>query len=212
MSEGVNQGRRRGLARIGMGLVAVMFPVLAGLARANPPDPVVLVRETVDGVVAVLRQQPDGLADQSDEVMRLVEQQVAPHFDFTTMSRLVLGVTWRRASEAERTQFTAAFRQLLVRTYSKSLSQFKDEQVVVQPLSRPPREDEVTVNTEVQQSAGLPIPIDYRMQLRGSVWKVVDVVIDGVSLVTNYRTTFAQKLQTQSLRELIAQIERGQGA
>jgi phospholipid transport system substrate-binding protein len=122
------------------------------------------------------------------------------------MSSWVLGKYWRTATPAQRDRFTQEFRTLLVRTYAKSLSEYTDNKITYLPMRGSPQQSEVKVRTEVEQPGGFPIPIDYDLYRKGDDWKVYDVTIDGVSLVTNYRTTFANQIREDGLDKLIATL------
>jgi phospholipid transport system substrate-binding protein len=122
------------------------------------------------------------------------------------MSSWVLGRYWRNATPKQRQEFTEQFRTLLVRTYAKSLSSYTDNKITYLPFRSSPDQTDVKVRTEVDQPGGFPIPIDYDLYLKGDEWKVFDVTIDGVSLVTNYRTTFANQIRMDGLDKLISSL------
>ncbi len=123
------------------------------------------------------------------------------------MSKWVLGKTnWRSASEEQRSQFVIEFRTLLVRTYAKALLEYSDEEIVYKPVTSNPESNIVTVETEVKQSGGNMIPINYRMHASGGEWKVVDVAVDGISLVSTYRGSFAAEIRKNGIDSLIAKL------
>ncbi len=130
-----------------------------------------------------------------NSIYNLLNQIVAPHFDFDATARLVLGHYWRAANPQQQQRFIEEFRTHLVHFYAVSLAKYKDQKIDYKPLHAPAAADEVVVNTEVQQQNGLPIPIDYRMHLKDGDWKVYDITIDGVSLVTSNRSNFAAEIQ-----------------
>lgn len=186
-------------------LLAVGLAVGATAAAAVQPAQE-LVQQTTDKMLSTLKAERVTIEQHPSRIYDLVNQIVLPHFDFERMSSWVLGKYWRTATPAQRQKFTEEFRTLLVRTYGKSLSAYTDNKISYLP-SRPSAQDnEVKIRTEVAQPGGLPIPIDYDLYLKGDAWKVYDVTIDGVSLVTNYRTTFANQIRQGGLDKLIASL------
>lgn len=187
---------------VGMWLMAWFAGGLA-FAAQSPQE---LVKQTTDQMLSKLRDERQVIDQHPERIYDLVDQIVLPHFDFERMSQLVLGKYWRSASPEQRQRFVEQFRNLLVRTYAKSLSSYTDNKVNFLPFRGGPTPQDVTVRTEVEQPGGFPIPIDYSLYLKDDEWKVYDVVVDGVSLVTNYRTTFANQIRQESLDKLIASL------
>jgi len=173
------------------------------LAIKAPQD---LVAETTDKITGVLRVEQDKIKANPNRLYEVVDEVVLPHFDFNRMSSWVLGKYWRQANKNEREQFTQEFRSLLVRTYAKALNDNYDKKIDMLPVRLSSDGKEATVKTEVQQDAGFPIPIDYKMYIKGDAWKVYDVSVDGISLVANYRTSFAQEIRKDGLPKLIARL------
>jgi phospholipid transport system substrate-binding protein len=132
---------------------------------------------------------------------------VLPHFDFTRMTRLAVGRSWSQASAEQREALTKEFRTLLVRTYSSSLSQYRNQKIEVKPLQAAPGDTDVLVRTAVIQEGGPPIPIDYRMEKMPQGWKVYDVVVDGASLVTTYRGSFNDQIQRSGIDGLLKTLQ-----
>jgi phospholipid transport system substrate-binding protein len=123
------------------------------------------------------------------------------------MTRLAVGRNWAQASDAQKEALTKEFRTLLVRTYSTSLTQFRDQKIEVKPLKMAAADQDVTVRTAVIQQGGPPIPIDYSMEKQGAEWKVYDVVIDGASLVTTYRGSFNDQIQKGGIDGLVKTLQ-----
>ncbi len=126
-----------------------------------------------------------------------------PHFDFTRMTRLAVGRSWAQATDAQKEALIREFRMLLVRTYSTSLSQYRNQTIDVKPAKVAAGDKETVVRTVVNQPGGQPIPIDYGMERTDAGWKVYDVVIDGVSLVTTYRGSFNDQIQKTGVDGLV---------
>lgn len=189
----------------------VGLALLAGgnvLAAVSPQE---LVQRTAEEMLTKLRAEKQVIERHPERIYELVNQIVLPHFDFERMSSWVLGKHWRAATPAQKERFMTEFRTLLVRTYAKSLSEYTDSKISYLPMRPSPQEDQAKVRTEVDQPGGFPIPIDYELRRQGDQWKVIDVTIDGVSLVTNYRSTFASQIRQDGLDKLITVLsERNQ--
>jgi len=156
-----------------------LLGVLAATAALAQEAPDALVKRTADEILAIVRQDKDLQAGNPQKVVALAEQKVLPYFDFERMTRLAVGRGWRQASPEQRQALTSAFRTMLVRTYSTSLSQYRNQTIEVKPLKMAPADTDVTVRTQVIQQGGPPIPIDYAMEKQDNQWKVYDVIVDG---------------------------------
>lgn len=206
---------RRHFQRLVTGLLAgiLSLPLAAGAAEPTVPtasqdDPLQLVRQVSERTLAHLRAEHDRLKQNPELIYALIEKEVLPHFDFISMSAWVLGKYWRRASKEQKLRFIRAFRTLLVRTYGVALLDYTDQEIRFLPLRDDPANGDVTVRSEVIQPGGKTIAINYRLHRRKGVWQVYDVSVDGVSLVTNYRTSFATEIQQQGLEALIERLEQ----
>lgn len=169
-------------------------------------QPDVLIRVTAEKVLKALEDEQDRLKKDPDFVYQLVDEIVLPHLDFEKMAKLALGKNWRKAKGNQKQEFTDAFRQMLVRTYSKSLNEYTGQTIKYLPFKAKSDETRVTVKTEVDQKGGFPIPIDYTLYNKNGSWKVYDISIDGISLVTNYRGTFAKEIREIGIDGLIKKL------
>ncbi|MGE0484451.1 MAG: phospholipid-binding protein MlaC [Gammaproteobacteria bacterium] len=169
-------------------------------AAADPMPPDQLVRTTAEDVLAVLRADPDGDMRALSEV---VDTRVVDHFDFGAMTRLAVGKHWRQADSTQKATLTDEFRTLLVRTYSVALKAFVDYHIDYRPLDLAADARQATVQTMVSKDGGKPIRMDYRMIARDDGWKVYDVLVDGVSLVVNYRSLFGSTVERSGIGGLI---------
>ena len=177
-------------------------------ARAADEAPDAMVKRIADEVVAIVKTDKDLQSGNSAKVVQLAEQKVLPHFDFTRMTRLAVGRNWQQATPEQREALTKEFRTLLVRTYSSSLSQYRDQKIQVKPLQVSPGDEDVVVRTAILQENGPQIPIDYRMEkTKDQGWKVYDVVIDGASLVTTYRGSFNDQIQRGGIDALVKTLQ-----
>ena len=177
------------------------FNTSPAMAADMPPD--VLARTTTQEVLAILKQDKDIKNNNMAKVYQLVEAKILPNFDFNRMTQLAVGKHWPRATARQKQELVTQFRNLLVRTYSTSLTAFTNQTVEFKPLTMKPDDTDVTVHSEIRQPGGQPIPIDYSMYKTSFGWKVYDVTIDGVSLVTNYRSSFASTIRQSGIDGLI---------
>lgn len=177
--------------------------LVAAAANAQDVGPDELVRRTTNDVLAVIRADKDIQAGNTRKVVELAEQKVIPNFDFARMTQLAVGRSWRDASDAQKESLTREFRTLLVRTYSTSLGQYRNQTIDVKPTKLAPGDKDVVVKTLVNQSGGQAIPIDYSMEKSDKGWKAYDIQVDGVSLVTNYRSSFADEIRKGGVDGLI---------
>lgn len=188
--------------------------LLLALPALAADEPQQLVQSTSEQVLQRLKKEHDRLQANPDLIYPLVEDVVLPHFDFTKMSQWVLGVNWRAASDEQKARFTEQFRNLLVRTYAKALLEYTDQKINYLPLRASDDPRTVMVRTEIVQPGGQNIPVYYSMYNKGGRWMVYDIAIDGVSLVSNYRTSFANDIRQSGIDALIirlAEMNRSKG-
>ena len=195
--------RSRALAVAVVGMVAWSMAIAAGAEHSART----LVRETTSRLVEVLKSERESLREDPQLLHEIVDEYVLPYFDFERMSRRVLGKHWKKAAPEQRSQFVMAFRSLLVRTYTKALSEYRDQTITyLDPVARK-KDDEVIIPVQVEQGGSSPIRIAYAVYQDGEDWKVFDVSINGVSLVKNYRSSFRSEIARHGLDALIARIE-----
>jgi len=188
-------------------LTSVLLLSVLGVAHAEvaPED---LVRKTADEILTEIKTHRDVYTKDYAKLYKMADEKVLLHFDFRRMSQWVLGRFWREATPEQRERFTSEFRDLLVGTYSQALLNYNDQKIVYLPVQRKPGDTDVTVKTEVKQTGGQPnIPIQYSFyKNKEGAWKVYDITIEGVSLVTNYRSVYATKIREKGMDTLIAEI------
>lgn len=177
--------------------------LLTGLsvAAADVPAPEQLVRNTSRDVLEVIKKE--NLAPADKRFRDLVEAKVLPSFDFNRLTALAVGKYWRQATPDQQAALAREFRTLLVRTYSTAIGANKVQDINVKPVKMGDADTDATVRTEVITASGQPFPIDYRLIKTPAGWKVYDVAVEGVSLVTNYRTSFNQTIQKDGIDGLI---------
>ena len=195
-------------------LLKYLMPMLAAgwlsvSAQAAEIGPDVLARNVTNDVLRIVRQDKDIAEGNTAKVNALVEQKILPLFDFKHMTQLAVGKHWPKATPEQQESLTKQFRAMLVRTYASSLTSVADYKIEFKPFRASPDDDEVTVSTEVSKPGAPPIPIDYRLDKAGNNgWKVYDVVVDNVSLVTVYRNSFNSEVRKGGIDGLIAALPR----
>lgn len=175
----------------------------AGAAYAEVIAPDVLIKNTVQEVTAVIKQDKDIQAGNQKKIVALVDAKVLPHFDFQRMTQLAVGRYWRTASPEQRQALVTQFRDMLVRTYTKVFTVYRDQTIEVKPLRSAPGDTEVTINTVISKPGSQPTLVDYEMKMSADGWKVFDISIEGVSMVMSYRGTFASQIQQDGIDGLI---------
>jgi len=185
-------------------LLVLSLLLAAASVRAQDIAPEVLVKTTTDDIVANIRKDKE-LTKDAQKLQALVDAKVLPHFNFTRMTMLAVGRPWRDATPAQREELVKQFRTLLVRTYSTALEQYSSQTIEVKPTAKSSDTD-ATVRMQINQPGGQPIPMDYRMEKTPQGWKVYDVSVEGVSIVTTYRSTFAAEVGKGGIDGLIKTI------
>lgn len=168
--------------------------------------PDALVKRTAEDVLAIVKSDRDIQAGNHAKIFALTEEKVLPNFNFVRVSRLVLGKNWTRATPEQRTNFQKEFRTLLLRTYATALSKYQDQTIEFLPLRMVDDAKTASVKTKIIQSGGQPIAVDYSLAREEDAWKVYDIVIERVSLVTNYRGQFSQEVRKNGLDSLIVKL------
>lgn len=187
--------------------LTTLLLMLAGFAAgAQDTAPDALVQGVSNDVITIVKQDRDIQRGNTKKILDLVEAKVLPHFDFQRMTQLAMGAGWRRATPEQQKQLIDEFRTLLVRTYSSGLANYRDQVIEYKPLRAKPEDAEVIVRSEVKQTGAQPVPIDYSMQKTPQGWKVYDVAIGGVSLVTTYRDSFVQEVRANGVDGLIKSL------
>ncbi|HTD89974.1 MAG TPA: ABC transporter substrate-binding protein [Burkholderiales bacterium] len=192
------------IRKIAAALGTLMFMAGAANVAYAQTAPDALVKSTVDEVLGVIKTSKDRRV-----LVDVVEKKVLPHFDFQAMTRLAVGRFWQEASPAQQKSLENAFRGLLVTTYTQALSQSatSDQTVEVRPVAAKAADEDITVKTFVKDPSRKPLSIDYRLAKAGNAWKVYDVVVENLSLVTNYRSSFNAEISKSGIDGLIKALE-----
>jgi len=190
-----------------IGLLLLAASVTAFEVRAEGPPPDVLVRNTTEEVLTIVRNDKDIKAGKVDRIVDLIEEKVAPHFDFPRMTRLAVGRAWRDATPAQRDALIKEFRTLLVRSYSAAFTAYTGVTVEYRPFRFNPGDTEASVQTLIKLPDGKEsIAVDYDMTLTPNSWKVYDVRVAGASLIINYRNLFALDIDRGGIDGLIKSL------
>lgn len=179
---------------------------VSALAFAQGASAEALVKDVTDEVLSILRQDKGIQSGDRQRAVSLIETKVAPHFDFGRMTSLAVGAAWRRANADQQQTLVREFRTLLIRTYANALVAYRDQTVTFKS-SKPGEAGEVTVRSQIKQPGGRPIGLDYSLVKSGDDWKVIDVMVDNISLVTNYRSSFAVEADKGGIEGLIKALQ-----
>ena len=189
---------------IGLGLVCHSF----GLANAAGADPETIVRQATAEIYRALDEQCETIQREPEHLYALVDSILMPHADLHRMSQWVLGKYWRDASDSQRREFIEQFRQLLIRTYSTAVQLASLEDISYLPTREGTRSDRTTVRTEINRPGNATVAVFYLVYQTGGDWFVYDIQVDGVSLVNNYRTTFAEEIRGKGFSGLIDSLQQ----
>jgi len=181
--------------------------IFATVVWAAEPAPDVLIKSVANEVLDIVRKDRDIQTGNTKKTLDLVENKILPHFNFKRMTQLALGREARKATPEQLEVISGEFRDLLVRTYSKALSEFSNHEIIFKPFKMAATEADVKVRSEIRQTGGKPVAIDYYLEKSASGWKVYDVEVAGVSLVTTYRGSFAQEIQANGVDGLIRSLQ-----
>lgn len=191
------------------GVCVSLALVGSGLAQATPDA---LVKRISGEVLDVAKTDKAIQAGDVNKIIALVDTKVMPSVNFEVMTRSAVGPQWRQASAEQRSKLQAEFKTLLVRVYAGALTQIKDQTVEITRTQPVPQSTQVVVQSEVR-GQGEPIKLDYRLDKFGEDWKIIDVNVGGIWLVTSYRSQFAQELGKGGIDGLVgALVERNKAA
>ena len=192
---------KKSLYTLFIGLVLAVSPLFA---QEEAPD--VKIKKVTEDVLTIVRQDKDIQSGNTQKAIELVEARVLPHFNFQHMTALAMGRDWNKASPEQKTRLSEEFKTLLVRTYSNALTSYRDQTLRYKPFKMQPGETDVVIKTEIVQPGAKPIQLDYSLEKQGNDWKVYDVIVAGVSLVSNYRDTFNQEVRANGVDSLIQML------
>lgn len=165
-----------------------------------------LVKDTANDVLSIIKNDKEIQAGNTQKIYLLAEEKILPNFDFERVCRMVLGKNWRDANDAQKAGFQKEFRSLLIRTYASALGKYRNQEIVYKPATLSADKTVATVKTEILQDSGPSIAVGYTLKLEDDAWKVFDIEIEKISLVTNYRSQFSSEIRQNGLDSLINKL------
>ncbi len=186
-------------------LFTIIFCLMAQIALAGVAADV-FVKAIADDVLAIVKKDKEIQAGDQQKVFTLAEEKILPHFNFEHVCRLVLGKNYVKANKEQQDAFQKEFRTLMLYTYASALSKYRNQTIEYKPLKDYADDKQVVVKTLILQSGGQPIGVDYTLESINDSWKVYDISIEGVSLVTNYRSQFGNEIRQGSIDSLIQKL------
>ncbi len=192
-------------------LIAVSFlffwPATAVRSASDQGAEAVIVSAT-ESIYRAIQEQCTEIETNPLQLHKLVEEILIPHADFKRMAQLALGKHWRTADADQRSEFVTQFRHLLNRTYATAVQMASLEAIRYLPARTGSKPDTTVVRTEVRRPGEPLVTISYNLYRTNEQWLVYDILVDGISLVSNYRSTFAEEIRTKGLPGLIKELER----
>lgn len=197
------------------GLLFATNSMATANADASAPGPDVALKATTLNMLRSINADRKTLANAPDKLKLLVEKIILPQIDFISASKLVLGKYWRQADQTQKIQFIRQFRTVLLRFYSAAIYEYvsgKDKALPEDlfhyfPLNAKPDDSSTTVRAELKSDSGQAIPIHYRMHMTSKGWKIYDLSVEGISIITTYKNNFASELKAKGIDDLIASLE-----
>lgn len=188
-------------------LVTLVLFLPVGQAHAADEDIRALAEEVTEKILARTAARRDELRQHPERLSAALGDLVNPYFDFQAMTQSAMGKYWPRASASEKSAITSEYTKLLIRTYGAAVLNYSGKPIEYEQPRRSKDGKRVEVPSEVTPASGQPVSIDYRMHQVGDKWKVYDVKIDGISLIANYRTSFASEIRKGGMSGLIAALK-----
>lgn len=191
--------------RIGLSVLLLSVATIANAEDLNPPQKV--IQDTSELLYNIVKNDKEKLANR-DYVFQLVNDVLEPRVDLEKISKLVLGKYWRKATDEQKTQFQKEFKDLFVNTYATAFNEFGEWTVHFLPMTLDPTQTRIIVKTEIIQPSRPPVAVNYRMAInKEGEWKAYDVIIEGISMVTNYKSSFATTIKNAGgLDKVIQQL------
>jgi phospholipid transport system substrate-binding protein len=190
-------------------LGAALLTLGAAAAAPVPPDEV--VKTTTAQLQKVIAEREKEFRASPQKLYAAVDEIVVPRFDVKYIAQLILARHWRSASEEQRARFQVAFKNMLVHSYANALVEYHSSvKPEWQPLRMAPDAKDVTVQSRLMRENGRPLPIGFAMRLRDGEWKVYDIIIENLSLITSFRSQINSEIKRAGLDALIQKLEAGQ--
>jgi phospholipid transport system substrate-binding protein len=184
-------------------LVVSALPLSAMAEEVLSPD--MLIEQTMSEVLEIMKKDSALLTDEA-RLLELVDAKILPHFDFGRMTKLAVGKAWRTATPEQKQSLTNEFRTMLVRTYTKVFTTYKNPKVETKHVQVAVGVEEIPVKTIISFNDGRSVKVEYEMEKTPTGWKAFDVTLEGVSLVTSYRGSFGDQIQQTGVDGLIQKL------
>jgi len=191
-----------------MSAVAFTVHAAGSCEGTTRDDALAVVRETTSALFAAVEAENGVLSEDPARARALVEEFITPHVDLKGFSKLVLGKHWRRATQEQRQQFLTQFHTLILRTYATAVTTYTGIEVEYLPMREESRQNFATVRTLIPRADGEGVKVNYRLHCRNNVWKLFDVSIAGISMVTTYRSAFSSEVKKSGLDGLIKALRQ----
>lgn len=192
------------------GLIAIVLLARAAAAQEIAPD--AFVKSVTSEVLSIVGNDREIQNGNTAKAVKLVESNVLPAFDFQRMTALAMGKAWREASADQQSSLITEFKSMMVNTYSNALTAFRNQTIEFKPVKMSAEETDVTVRTEIRQPGARSTSIDYALEKQGASWKVYDVIVSGISLVTGFRDQFVEEVRNGGIDGLIKTLHAKNGA
>ena len=187
-------------------ILILAFCSLTTWVSADEQSPEQIVEQTSAELLKIINEQSERIKTEEGYVNQVINDLILPVIDLQSMGKLILGKHWKTASEEQRTQFIEQFKSMLIRTYAKSVADFGDAKVTVFPPQDGQKGKRHRVKSHLDIGSGTPLQVDYVFRRKDDSWKVFDLVVDGLSLIKNFRTSFSQEISETSLDALIERL------
>ncbi|MFZ0255253.1 MAG: ABC transporter substrate-binding protein [Gammaproteobacteria bacterium] len=197
------------LATLAAGALAFAGGAVAGketTGRAPSADAQALVKDTTVALLTAFEQEQASIRKDPTHAYAIVDKILSPHIDYDRVTRLILGKYWRQASPEQRQRFMDEFRELQIRTYATALVDYANTDIRYLPTRQPEDADRTIVRTQIPRRNGTPVSVDYRLYRTDGRWKVYDVLVEGVSLLTNYRASVGAQIAQVGIDDVIKQL------
>lgn len=179
--------------------------LLATAHASGLSEPQQVIESTSNEIKLILKRDRQLLQSDPTYVYKMVDQVLIPHVDLERVSILVLGRFWKKATDDQQEAFKHEFKRMLVRTYATAFNELDDWNMTYLASREGKKPDDILIRTKVTRD-GPPVAVDYRMRNQGQGWKVYDVKIEGMSLVTNYRSSFNRLIRTSGMDGLLSHL------
>lgn len=182
-----------------------LFFGAAWTVQADERTPEQLVEETASKILEIINTDGDRIKSEPGYVNQIIDEHILPIVDLQSMGKLILGKHWGSASEGQQSQFINEFKSMLIRTYAKSITEYGDAKVSVLPNNKKQGKF-YSVKTELDLGSGAPLNVSYVFRQQDAAWKIIDLSVDGLSLVKNFRSSFNHEINETSLDALIERL------